>query len=174
VLDYCGNAGRHKLVHCVDALAGKSSKDIAEAAERAVMRGASEADVDVMTMLTQVELKAKQEAERAVRRGLVVKAGYSTQDIDPFSLIDLAPDREAAWAKGTPASEAQLALIRKLRVALPEMLTRNEARRLIDAAISTPTPKQQAVLLRAGLDPNDYTRKTASTVIDAIMEGKKR
>jgi superfamily II DNA or RNA helicase len=172
VLDYCGNAGRHKLVHCVDALAGKSSKEISEAAERAVMQGAADADVDVMAMLTQVELRAKQEAERVVRRGLVVRAGYSTQEIDPFSLIDLAPDREAAWQKGTPASEAQMALIRKLKVALPQLLTRNEARRLIDAAISTPTPKQQGVLVRAGLDPNDYTRKSASTVIDAIMKGK--
>lgn len=173
VLDYCGNAGRHKLVHCVDALAGKDAQGVREKAEARVMDAADAEEVDVMAVLTEEEVRAKQEAERALRRGLVVKAGYQMQEIDPFSLIDLTPDREAAWAKGLPASEAQLQLLRKLKVAIPELLTRNEARRLIDAAIATPTPKQQAVLIRAGFDPADYDRKSASRVIDAIMQNRR-
>jgi superfamily II DNA or RNA helicase len=172
VLDYCGNAGRHKLVHCVDALAGKDV-DVRERAERRVIKEAEDGDVDVMAVLSEEEMRAKQEAEQAKRRGLVVKAGFVTQDIDPFSLIDLTPDRKSAWEKGVPATEAQLALIRKLRVAVPDLLTRNEARRLIDAAIATPTPKQQAVLIRAGFDPSNYDRKSASRVIDAIMAERK-
>jgi superfamily II DNA or RNA helicase len=173
VLDYCGNAGRHKLVHCVDALAGKDAQGVREKAEARVMDAAEAEEVDVMAVLTEEEVRAKQDAERALRRGLVVKAGYQLQEIDPFSLIDLTPDREAAWAKGVPASEAQLQLLRKLKVAIPELLTRNEARRLIDAAIATPTPKQQAVLIRAGFDPADYDRKSASRVIDAIMQNRR-
>lgn len=173
ILDYCGNAGRHKLVHCVDALAGKDADAIRERAEARVMQEADGKEVDVMAVLTQEELLSRQESERALRRGLIVKAGYTTQEIDPFSLCDLAADRQAAWAKGYPASEAQLALIRKLRVAVPELLTRNEARRLIDAAIATPTPKQQAWLIRSGFDPSDYDRKSASRIIDATIKGTK-
>jgi superfamily II DNA or RNA helicase len=168
VLDYCGNAGRHKLVHCVDALAGNES-DATANAERAVMARADGEDVDVLAAINQEEVRLRLEQEARVRRGLVVRAGFSTQDIDPFSLIELAPDRQAAWQKGVAASERQLDCLRKLRVAIPDLLTRGEAKRLIDAAIATPTPKQQMVLIRSGFDPSDYNRKTASAVIDAIF-----
>lgn len=173
VLDYCGNAGRHKLVHCVDALAGNES-DATARAERAVMARADGEDVDVLAALQQEEVRLRLEQEARARNGLVVRAGFVTQEIDPFSLIDLAPDRQAAWQKGVAASERQLDCLRKLRVAIPDLLTRAEAKRLIDAAIATPTPKQQAVLIRNGFDPSDYNRKTASAVIDAIFNRSSR
>lgn len=174
VLDYCGNAGRHKLVHCVDALAGKDAQGVRDRAEARVMDAAAAEDVDVMAVLSEEEVRAKQEAEQALRRGVVVKAGYQVQEIDPFSLIDLTPDRAMAWRRGAPATEKQLQLLRRLRVGIPPMLTLDEARRLIDAATATPTPKQQAVLLRAGFNPADYDRKSASRVIEAIMQNRRR
>jgi superfamily II DNA or RNA helicase len=173
VLDYCGNAGRHKLVHCVDALAGNDSA-ATERAERAVMADAEEADVDVLDALNQAEVRERIEREAKQRKGFVVRAGYTTQEIDPFSLIDLAPDRQAAWEKGIPASDKQLECLRRMRVAIPDLLTRAEAKRLIDAAIATPTPKQQAVLIRNGFDPSDFDRKSASRVIDAIFARENR
>jgi superfamily II DNA or RNA helicase len=172
VLDYCGNAGRHRLVHCADALAGKDRDVIADCAGAAMRRDAVDADVDVLALMTreEAELKREQEAER--RRGLRVKAAYVSALIDPFALVDLAPDRQQAWEKGIPASEKQLSVLRRLKVGIPDRLTRKEASRLIDAAISTPTPKQSAVLLRAGLDPANYDRRSASAAIDQIMQGK--
>jgi len=73
---------------------------------------------------------------------------------------------------GVPASDKQLAVLRRLRVAVPDRLTRREASQLIDAAISTPTPAQAYVLSKAGLDPANFTRRTASAAIDAIKAGK--
>lgn len=174
ILDYCGNAGRHKLVHCADALAGKDLAAVRERAEERIVEQAAAEEVDVMAVLTEEEVRAKQAAEQAQRMGLVVRAGYVTEEIDPFSLVQLSPDREMAWRRGSPATEKQLQLLRKLRVAVPEMLTLDEARRLIDAAFGTPTPKQQAVLIRAGFDPADFDRKSASRVIEGIMQNRSR
>lgn len=168
ILDYCGNAGRHKLIHATDALAGKEGGAAAERVR--VQIETSEQDVDVLEMLTQEEIKMKAEVERAARKGIVVGASYKTQLIDPFSLVDLSPDRTQAWTKGRPASEKQLAVLRRLRVQIPDMLTRNEASKLIDAAVNTPSPAQAWVLRKAGLDPSDYTRRSASAKIDELRE----
>jgi superfamily II DNA or RNA helicase len=168
VLDYCGNAGRHKLIHAVDALAGRESQ-AAERAEASVRARAEDEEIDVLAALTHEEVAIRLENEARQRKGLVVRAQFATQDIDPFSLIELTPDRQAAWEKGIPASDKQLECLRRLRVAIPDLLTRGEAKRLIDAAISTPTPKQQAMLIRHGFDPSDYDRKSASRIIDAII-----
>lgn len=173
VLDFCGNAGRHRLVHVADALAGKDPDAHAgRIANEIVDRAGHDAEVDVLEILSRAEVQAVKEREASTRKGLVVKAGYKSQLIDPFQLIDLAPNREAAWANGVPASEKQLTVLRRLKVDIPDRLTRREASRLIDAAINTPTPAQSWLLLKHGLEPSDFTRRTASEAIDAIKAGK--
>lgn len=173
VLDFCGNSGRHKLIHVADALAGKDASDLAERAEGAVACRADQEEVDVLTILTREEVAQQQEMEARKRIGLRVKASYASQLIDPFGLCDLAPDRQAAWAKGIPASEKQVEALRRMKVEIPDLLTRKEASQLIEAAIATPTPKQAYVLQRAGLDPADYTRRSASEALDKIMSGRR-
>ena len=169
VLDYCGNAGRHKLVHCVDALAGKDNGVACERAEKRVMKDAADGEVDVLAVLSAEELRERIAIDTRKRQGILVKAQYGVQAIDPFSLIEFAHDRQAAWEKGIPASDKQLDCLRNMKVGVPELLTRSEAKRLIDAAIATPTPKQQAVLIRHGFDPSTFNRKSASRVIDGIF-----
>lgn len=175
VLDFCGNAGKHKLVHCVDALGGNSSSDAVKArAERKVMRDAADSDIDVLAALDAAEVAEREAQQRKQRSGIVVQAHYSTQEIDPFSLIALSPDRAEAWAKGVPATEKQTAFLRRMKVGLPDLLTKREATQLIDAMMSTPSPKQAAMLERNGLDPAQYDRRSASEAIAAIMKGVRR
>lgn len=170
VLDFCGNAGRHRLVHCVDALAGKDADPVTvERVERSIE---TLGECDVLHMLTYAEKVQAQEIEATKRRELKVKASYASTLIDPFSLIDLAPDRESNFQRGTPASTKQMEVLRRLKVQTPNLLTRREASLLIDAAINTPTPKQAYVLERAGLNASDYNRRTASLEIDKIMKAK--
>lgn len=171
VLDFCGNAGRHKLIHCADALAGKMSAEVADRVALAQKNLADE-ELDVLSLLTWAEKEEAKQVEARTRQGLLVRATYSMQGIDPFSLVDIAPDRERAANTGTPASPKQIEVLGRLRVGVPENVTRREASLLIDAAINTPTPKQAAVLRRAGLDPQNFTRKTASAAIDEILNPK--
>lgn len=171
VLDFCGNAGRHKLVHCVDALGGNSSDEVRERAERKVMKEAGDKEIDVLAAIDSAEVAEREAQQRKKRNGLVVKASYSTQEIDPFSLVELSPDRAEAWAKGDPATEKQTAFLRRMKVGVPDLLTKREATLLIQAMMSTPSPKQAAMLERNGLDPSKYDRRSASDAIAAIMKG---
>lgn len=174
VLDYCGNAGRHKLIHCVDVLGGKSiSQEVIDRAEGEIEACAAEEAMDVLAVMGEVERVELQEKEARSRRGIMVRAEYSSQLIDPFSLVDLAPDREQNWAKGRPASEKQLMYIRRLGIDVPPMCTVNEARQLIDIGVSTPSDRQAFVLKKAGLNPDDYDRKSASEMIDKIKKGSR-
>ena len=171
ILDFCGNAGRHKLVHAADAL-GESFSDGAQArAHKAVERQAAHGDqeIDVLEALTKAEVQEQKYQESRKRRGILATATYTTQDIDPFSLVDLAPDRTLAWSRGDPPTDKQIDFLRRLRVGIPDMMTKQEAGRLITAAISTPTPKQSAVLLRHGLDPADFDRRSASAKLSEIF-----
>ena len=170
VLDFCGNAGRHRLVHCVDALAGKDADPVTVARVESSIETLGECDV--LHMLTYAEKVQAQEVEASKRRELKVKASYASTLIDPFSLIDLAPDRESNFQKGTPASTKQMEVLRRLKVGHPALLTKREASLLIDAAINTPTPKQAYVLERAGLNASDYNRRSASLEIDKIMKAR--
>jgi len=167
VLDFCGNAGRHKLVRLADALAGKEANEVLERVQKRADEG--EQDIDVLAMLTYEEQQLANEIEAAKREKLLVRAKYASKMIDPFSLCELAPDRQHNWEKGVPASDKQLQVLRRLNVDLPLLLTRREASLLIDAAISTPTPKQCGVLHRAGLNSSDFNRKTASAMISKIL-----
>ena len=165
VIDFCGNAGRHKLVHCADALGGKaiSERTIEIAEEKFTQDGDA---LDVLAILSEAERQEADEETQKKRRGIKGKATFSSQFIDPFSIIDLAPDREANWEQGKPASEKQLAFLTRLNISIPYLCTLNEARRLIDHAVSTPSAKQMWVLRQYGLNPYDYNRKTASEAID--------
>jgi len=169
VLDYCGNAGRHKLVHAADALGASLGDSVTARARKAVERRAVDQEVDVLEALTKAEVQELKYQESKQRRGIIAKAEYGTQDIDPFSLIDLAPDRTLAWSRGAAPTDKQIDFLRRLRVGIPDMMTKSEAGRLITAAISTPTPKQAAVLLRHGLDPADYDRRSASAKLSEIF-----
>ncbi len=174
ILDYVGNAGRHKLVHCVDALAGDALPAVRERCEEEIMEAAIGEDIDVLERITQEELEERQRQEHARRRHITVRSTYTTEDIDPFSLVDLIPDRKQAGLRGRPASEKQISLLRRMKIGIPDNLTIREAGQLIDAGFGTPTPKQAWVLIKAGLDPADYNRKTASEVIDRIKKESKR
>jgi len=126
-------------------------------------------EIDVLEALTKAEVQEQKYQESRKRRGILATATYTTQDIDPFSLVDLAPDRTLAWSRGDPPTDKQIDFLRRLRVGIPDMMTKQEAGRLITAAISTPTPKQSAVLLRHGLDPADFDRRSASAKLSEIF-----
>lgn len=96
IIDFVGNAGRHKLISCLDILGGKISGDarqrvmqfaISTGKPILVGREMTKAEIQIEEDRRQkaAERRAQEEARKA---HLVAKNQYSLKDIDPFSHKD--------------------------------------------------------------------------------------
>lgn len=97
VVDFCGNAGRHKLVTSADILGGNISDEVvAAAAKRAKESGKP---LDMADALAEEQRKAdeRRKAEAAKRAALKSRAVFMLTDIDPFNEWDLTPAKERGW-----------------------------------------------------------------------------
>lgn len=134
IIDFAGNAGRHKLVTTADILGGKMSADVVERAREKAKRGES---VDMLDELGQAKRaidtereqsekrKRDQEAREAKRRAeeeerrrvRVAQRNYHVEEIDPLNPWDVRSERHHAPSQvGEPASSKQLYLLRRLGV----------------------------------------------------------
>lgn len=174
VLDFVGNAGRHKLVRVADALGGKWSDAVRDRATAKSEQDANNSllvEVDVLEQMDEVERDLKREAEERRRTFIKVRTTFKTQDIDPFSSLGIVPQRVPGWAKRIPASDKQIAFLKRNNVPNVDSLNTKEASQLIEHLMSSPTEKQAWVLRKAGLDPSQFDRKGASEAIDRIKKG---
>jgi superfamily II DNA or RNA helicase len=117
VVDFAGNAGRHKLVTTADILGGKSSEEAIERAKKKAT--ASGKPEDMAALIDEEEQNLKEEDEERKRREaarkahLIGKARFSVKTINPFDLWDMTPARERGWDAGKHLSEKQTALLLK-------------------------------------------------------------
>ena len=132
IVDFCGNAGRHKLVCTADILGGKVSEDvIAEVARKARERGAP---VDVTEAL-QLELALQEErrkAEAMRRAELKVRAQYLVSDIDPFNAWDLTPVPERGWDRGKSFTDKQKMILMQQIGVDPVKIPYGQGKQLLD------------------------------------------
>lgn len=117
VLDFVGNAGRHKLMTTADILGGKVSEAaIAKAIEKATKSGKAirmdqaldEAERDI-----QRDIEERRRREAARKAHLIATARYSTKSISPFDVFELKPAKERGWDSGKQLSEKQRACLIK-------------------------------------------------------------
>ena len=84
VVDYSGNAGKHKIVQATDVLGGAHEPPVREYAKQILLEE-DRKPVDLKTVLARAEAEyalEKEEDER--RRKIVAIARYTTQKVDPF------------------------------------------------------------------------------------------
>jgi len=133
VVDFCGNAGRHKLVSSADILGGNISDDVAEAVAKKIRENGGK-QVDV-TEAIQQELDLREErrkAEAAKRAELRVKANFLISNIDPFNEWDLTPAVERGWDRHrhfTPKQE--MVLMQRIGVD-PKKIPYGQGKQLLD------------------------------------------
>jgi len=173
IIDFVGNAGRHKLMTTADILGGKVSEAVVEAArQRAQEAGEKGQDVDTAAL---IEEEAKREAERqreaARRKHIKGQASYKVQPVEAFDIFDLKPERERGWNTGRQPTPKQRALLERQGVDT-EGLTFQQAQQLISELIKRwktrrCTLKQARILARFGYDP-DVGFDEASQIIDRI------
>jgi len=180
ILDFVGNAGRHKLICPADILGGNYSDEVVELANENAAKKSDEnkMPVDVATELQKAEreiAKRHRDREDAIARDhLLLRAKYSTAKINPFNVLDIDPVREAPWHKGKPPSQRQLAYLEKSGVPT-DGLSFSHASQIIDVMIKrreggTCTYKQAKCLQKAGFDTTEMSFADASKRIGALAK----
>lgn len=172
VVDFAGNAGRHKLVTSADILGGNVSPEaVQEAYQRARKSGKpvrmDEALEQAEEERIEEERKAKL-AEAARRAKLVGRATYSTTSVSPFDVFGIRPAPSRGWDNGKQISEKLRGLLTKhypgvnvgaleypqARQLAAELFRRWEGKLC--------TFKQASVLRKFGYDAHNMTMQRAS------------
>lgn len=175
IIDFVGNAGRHKLVSTADILAGEYSDEVVDRAK--AKAEASNGSANVMQSLDEAEEELRQEREEAKRREaaarakLTAKAKYSTSKVNPFDVLNVEPWREKGWDKGKPLTSKMAAMLEKQGIDTRGM-SYTQARQLISEITSRwdhnkCSFKQAKLLARYGYS-TDMTFKQAKSVIDQL------
>jgi superfamily II DNA or RNA helicase len=178
IVDFVGNAGRHKLVTTAELLGG----DYSDEAIAAAQKKAEDADgepVDMAEALEEAaqEILRKEEEERqrrlAARRAHVTgKAKFRSKFIDPFDVLDIAPVRERGWNEGRPITQKMASLLDRQGIDV-ESLNYSEAKQLCGRLITRfkrglCTLKQANLLKKFGWYDGTETLDEASAKIDRI------
>jgi superfamily II DNA or RNA helicase len=167
LLDFAGNAGRHKLVGPLDALAaGEVSESVRREAERML-----EDDVQDLDVLVDEAAAALERRREEARRG--AHAQYFARDVDPFFGEQLGEPYDGDWAIEPATLEERTELIALGLKKVPAGLTRGEARQILEAdrkrrAQGLATYKQCALLARFGFDVKSMKKGAASARIGVL------
>lgn len=128
VIDFAGNSGKHKLVCTADILGGRDSDEVLRRAQKRAKEAGGP------TNMTEELLLARQEIEeeaKARRRSIVAVSSYRTQEINPFDVFDITPERERGWHHGRVPSEKMKAVLRKAKIEGAEQMTFTAAGQII-------------------------------------------
>ncbi len=191
VIDFVGNAGRHKLVCAADVLGGKYGDEVIARATAAIAAKRDGADVKSELESAQRAIREEREKKRqeqldAKRRMLLhrkdwaLSVEFRTRRIDPFDAFDLEPDLVRGWNAGrVPTPKMRECLVRfGMRENEVEGLNYTQAHQLIGTMIDRRkrglcTYRQGLWLARNGIDPAAVRFKDASTMIDEINRKRK-
>jgi len=172
VVDFVGNAGRHKLITSADILGGKVSE---EALERAVKRvSTAGGPVNMTEAVDEAEAELREQkrlAEAARRAGLVATARFTTQSVDPFDVLHLDPVKPRGWDAGRQLTEKQRSLLARQGIN-PDRVSFAEARQLIAEIFRRWDGKlcsfKQAKVLRKYGYETEVSFAEASATIDGL------
>lgn len=176
VLDFVGNSAKHKLVTAIDILGDGADDEVLEIAREL----AAERDQPTLEVIEEAKkTAAEREAERIAKqreklRQIRGKTTYTVgKAVDPFAVMDIKPARVPGWHQGKPATEAQIATLKKFGIEPPKDIGLSHASQLIDEAISRarngkPSFKQAKILKRFGFNASEMTFEQASSAIGRL------
>jgi superfamily II DNA or RNA helicase len=178
VIDFVGNAGRHKLITTADILGGDYTEAVVELAAKnaAEKSAASGKPADVATELQQAEhefARNKAMREEAVFRDqILLRTTFSKAKINPFDVLDINPNRVQSWNKEKPPTMKQLEYLKYKGVDYSGMgythakQTIKELRERQKQGKAT--FKQARCLRKAGIESSSITFKDAGDMITKL------
>jgi superfamily II DNA or RNA helicase len=135
VVDFVGNAGRHKLVTSADILGGKVSEGALELAVARTLKAGGPVSMTDALDDAEEELKQQRERERLAEIGrrslLMATVRFTTQSVNPFDVLDLDPVKPRGWDNCRRLSEKQRSLLAKQGIN-PDTVTYSQGKQLID------------------------------------------
>lgn len=168
VLDFAGNAGRHRLVGPADVLAGDAALDDDVRAEVDALLAGPGGQLELDAVLDQADLEV---ARRRSAAAVTAVARYQAEEIDPF--VGALPPASNA-GRGEPATDAQRAALAAAGLKdAPSALSQAEAGRWLDALAARrraglSSLRQARLLRRRGYDPRAMTFEEANRLIGAL------
>jgi superfamily II DNA or RNA helicase len=176
VVDFVGNAGKHKLVTSADILGGKVSEEAVELAIAQARKAGGPVKMAEALDEAEAELhEQKRLAEAARRAKLVATARFTTQSVDPFDVLHLEPVKERGWDNVKSLTEKQRSLLAKQGIN-PDGISFSQGKQLIaeifrrwDGKLCS--FKQAKVLRKYGYD-TDVSFTEASATIDALARNR--
>lgn len=177
IMDFVGNAGRHKLITAVDILAGRSSDAVAQRAKAKAKSGQAG---DVQEAIDEAEREIHEErkhrdAER--KKQLVAKARYTVEDVNPFDALDIEAPRVKGWDRVKRASNRQVAYLKgegidaskmKLTEASTLINEINDRRKRGECGL-----RQARILAKHGATNTRVTSAEANILIQRIYEQRR-
>jgi hypothetical protein len=170
VVDFVGNAGKHKLMSSADILGGKLDDEVIESAKKKCEKQArlmSEALDEA-----QREAEARRLREAARRAQVRARSSYNSQYIDPFSVFEMKPVRARGWDRGRKISEKQRAMLLRNGIN-PDTIPYGQARQILDELFrridrNLASMKQCNLLKKHGYDTKNLSMRDASLLIDEL------
>jgi len=166
VLEFAGNAGRHRLVSAHDILGGRYEDAVVQSAKRKTK--AASGPVDVAAELSEAEERARRRLLEA-RSAVEARVDYVAHEVDPFEWLNIVPQREKRWHVGRKLTERMQAMLQRYNVQI-DRLTYSGAQQVISEIIARdlPTPKQVRLLERYGVEREGLTFTKARQMIDRL------
>jgi superfamily II DNA or RNA helicase len=172
ILDFHGNAGRHKLISSADILGGRYDDAVRE---RAYTRARDRGGAVNMTEELKAALNAIEAEEKAHRKAVMAAAKWKTRNVSPFDVLDLPQHRqERTWNIGREPSAKMKGLL--IKAGIEENIVNSmgwtEAHQLVGEImrrykLRLCSYKQARLLWKYGEDA-ECSMQEASRKIDAI------
>lgn len=173
VLDFAGNAGKHKLCTTADILGGQLSEEAAEVAARKAKESGKPEDMEALLAEAEAEIRAKAERDAAKRSRLLAQAKWNAKNVDPFDVFAIQPRKDSGRDRGRQLSQKQADILRRQGIdpdgkpygAMKQVL--DELFKRWDQGLAT---FGQAKHLRALGLPTDLPKAMASQVLDGVWK----
>ena len=174
VVDFVGNAGKHKLVTSADILGGKVSEEALELALARTLKAGGPVKMAEALDEAEAELQEQKRLAEAARRArLVATARFTTQSIDPFDVLHLDPVKPRGWDNVKQLTEKQRSLLAKQGIN-PDNLSFAQGKQLISEIFRRWDGKlcsfKQAKVLRKYGYGTEVSFTEASATIDALAK----
>ncbi len=132
IVDFVGNAGRHKLCTSADILGGNIDDEVVAEVSRLVRENGKPVDVTEGLAKVKAEIEERKRRDAAARAGLQARAQFLVTKIDPFDQWDLTPAQERGWDRGKHFTPKQSQVLLERIGVDPEKIPYGQGKQLLD------------------------------------------